>query len=209
MGVGELQREGYHVSGVVRVPPRRAPEAQSSRGSFIHVLQRSVGDVSVKESSAPKPAQNSAYVSKYSDFTKQFMGALRDAERQRLLPAPVSLDRAVHKEKEYNRLTSALQSTLNRVSSAPVLLRSEFMRPVVEEADQEVREDVQRLFDTQSVFASRFLEDAPQPRFWERRIDFRPFALFEKYFRPDERRQSMIQQLKEVHYGKDNRNNLD
>ena len=185
-------------------------EPQSSRGSFIHVLQRSVSDVSLhEEKPAAKPVQHSSYVSKYADFTRQFAGALRDArdvQRQGLLPAPISLQRAVHKEKEYQRMTSALQSSLNRVSGMPVLLRPEFMRPVVEESEQ-VRQDVQRLFP-ESVFASRFPEEPSQLRFWKRR-DFQPFAFLTNYFKQDQRRQSLIQQLKEAHYDENNRNHID
>jgi len=210
IGVHELQREGYHVHGVVRVPPRRSQELHSVRGSFIHVLQRSVGDVSLQEERQPtRQPQNSSYVSKYSDFTRQFMGALRDASHQRLLPAPIALERAARKEQDYQRMTSALQSTLNRVSSMPVLLRPEFMRPVVDEAEDGVRNDVHQLFGD-SAFVSRFPEEPAQrepERFWNRRFEL--FSFLGSYLQPNQQRQSMIRQLKEVHYGKNNRDNID
>ena len=80
---------------------------------------------------------------------------------------------------------------------------------IVDEAEDGVRNDVHQLFGD-SAFVSRFPEEPAQrepERFWNRRFEL--FSFLGSYLQPNQQRQSMIRQLKEVHYGKNNRDNID
>lgn len=187
-----------------------------ARGAFIHVLKRSISDVNIPLAlPAPVEKKTSLYVSKYSDFTRQFAGALRDS--QKTVPAPSSVAIPLNKRntQTHERLTAALQSSLNRVSRAPIVLSTNYMRPVKEhtsESDAELKQAMKSLFGEQSVFVSRANVSATKSAvpFWQRTFELRPFAFIENLFSSQnlQRRSLIIQQLKEVHYGKNNRNNL-